>query len=861
MCWDIYEMSEILFMNASRFKGWLNSLCRGFKNKIINSPLYWRTLIMLLFIALLVKCAIIYFSYKNLNPRENVISYLVSDIIILFFCHLLTTVNYWIKKRWIRLINDIIILIILLLYIIDLFTIFVFHSRVAIIDVFALWSNGSSGFDWMIRRRIFIIVLTGIIVFLLVQSKIVGLKKSWKNTLLVFSGCTVVYAIFLCIIAYSNININYVDNIIALNIQKIKNTNQNLNQEEEIMEDKEIDKWYSIESIQWEWKDLNVILVFAESLSAIDSANAGWNDNMSKFDQIQKDWITFPNFIANWTTSDTAHIATLLWVIPLVNMMKWNTPYSWYKLKMDPLPEFLNKQWYMTTFISAVSLDFLKQRDFLSLAWFQKIIWEEEFENNKKYTFNSAPDGDLYDRVLQEVQVQTWKYFIWLQTISYHKPYNTPWWNTESLALQYADGELFRFYQELQKIWFFDNWILVIMWDHRKMNSVEEWEPEKIGPNRYMKSVATVVWSWIQSQTINPNIIQHMDVYNSLKRLLWHWNVDVDSIYNDVFTQKTNRSRGVTNSKFFEDNRYTVSSQSGDIFPFKNISSLPKDSSIYDYFSSYLSYEFWDNNEDEDINKIKYIWHRWAIENAPENTLESFLAANELWADWIEFDVSYTKDYENVVVHWDLLYASNCNKQKIQNLNFDWIQSNCTIKNGEKYLKLQKMLELIDWLFDYYFLEIKVYDEKLWAQQALDAIQTVKDLNMQDRVIFISYSDAAREVFDSDPDITYWWDTFDVNDLDFIWENNSKYFLAPYDMLTPEIVQKARDLWKEVVTYTVNETWDFQAMKDLWVNIIMSDKVDLLQKYNTERHYPIPHSLENLNLKKSSELITEDFVD
>jgi hypothetical protein len=28
------------------------------------------------------------------------------------------------------------------------------------------------------------------------------------------------------------------------------------------------------------------------------------------------------------------------------------------------------------------------------------------------YAFESAPDGDLYDRVLQEVQSQTGKYFI-----------------------------------------------------------------------------------------------------------------------------------------------------------------------------------------------------------------------------------------------------------------------------------------------------------------------------------------------------------------------------------------------------------------------------------------------------------------
>jgi hypothetical protein len=97
-----------------------------------------------------------------------------------------------------------------------------------------------------------------------------------------------------------------------------------------------------------------------------------------------------------------------------------------------------------------------------------------------------------------------------------------------------------------------------------------------------------------------------------------------------------------------------------------------------------------------------------------------------------------------------------------------------------------------------------------------------------------------------------------MDDLDFIWENNSKYFLTSYDLLTPEIVQKAKDLWKQVVTYTVNETWDFQAMKDLWVNIIMSDRIDLLQEYNNMRHYTVSHTPEKLNLKKSSEVITED---
>ena len=831
----------------------IKSIFLWIKNKIKNSPLYWRTLIILLLLALIIKWVIIYFSYENLNPRENVISYLASDIPIIFLSHLLIIINYWIKSRVFRLINDTIVFAVLLLYIIDMFTILTFHSRVALVDIFMLWSSGSSWFDWIIGKWLLIFITVSFFTFFLVQSKTKIFKKSGKNMIVSFSIFTFIYALFYAVILISKIDVNYVKDIISLNIQNFQYDDMELNDAEEINSD---DNWYKVEKIRGEWKDLNIILVFAESISAIDSANAGWNNKMPWFDRIQDEWINFTQFITNWTTSDTAHISTLLWVMPLRNIRVGNSPYSGYKLKMKALPDYLNSQWYMTTFISTASLNFLKQRDFLSWAWFQKIIWEEEFTGSEIYTFDSAPDRDLYDRVLQEIQIQTWKYFIGLQTISFHKPYNTPLWKTEDLALRYSDEELFRFYQWLQKIWFFDNWILVIVWDHRKMNAVEEWESERFGPNRYTRAVATVVWSWIVPWTVNSNIIQHTDFYNSLKRLVWNGYVDVDSVYNDIFTQQTNRNRWITNSSVYVENWYTISTLSWDALLFKNLSNLPVNNDpMYGYFSSYASFEFWDEEGVTNPNPMKFIWHRWAIEDSPENTLESFLAAKELWADWIEFDVSYTKDHKNVVVHWETLYASNCKNRKIWNLRLDRIQKNCTIKNWEKYKELQKMLEVIDWLFDYYFLEIKVYDEKLWAEQALDAIQTVKDLNMQDRVIFISYSDAAREVLDSDPDIIYWWDTFDMNDLDFIWENNSKYFLTSYDLLTPEIVQRARDLWKEVVTYTVNETWDFQAMKDLWINIIMSDRIDLLQEYNSTRHYPLPHSVEKLNLKKSSGLI------
>ena len=124
-------------------------------------------------------------------------------------------------------------------------------------------------------------------------------------------------------------------------------------------------------------------------------------------------------------------------------------------------------------------------------------------------------------------------------------------------------------------------------------------------------------------------------------------------------------------------------------------------------------------------------------------------------------------------------------------------------------------------------------------------------------LIFISYSDTAKETLNSDPDIIYGRDTYNVTDLNFIWENNSKYFLVPQDMITPEIVEKAKAIWKEVVTYTVNETWDFQTMKNLWIDIILTDRIDLLQFYDNIV-IPLLSPQEQMKLKKSSKTSSED---
>jgi hypothetical protein len=88
-----------------------------------------------------------------------------------------------------------------------------------------------------------------------------------------------------------------------------------------------------------------VILVLAESFSTVDSKRAGGlYDNFPLFDKIQKDGITFTNFMANGCTSETAHIAILQGVEPRqLPVDRIEKEYYSYASYTDALPVFFNK--------------------------------------------------------------------------------------------------------------------------------------------------------------------------------------------------------------------------------------------------------------------------------------------------------------------------------------------------------------------------------------------------------------------------------------------------------------------------------------------------------------------------------------
>lgn len=796
-----------------------------------STPFFGRTIVVLSFFFLLIKQIFIFFSYGEVFSEitwgasiVHYFGYFVSDFLVCLVLLGLVTINILVKKTPIKIINNIIISAIFLLFVLDIFTMYFFQSRISILDMNQFINPSLGNFSWMIFSVLFVLSAVTVFTFFFVQSRY--FKKNKKMLLAVY--------FLLFSIACFGVGMyapawfaSIPDNVLSLNFSAIQQTFWQLS-------DKNIPNIYQKFFTKKKWLDkkTNIIVVFAESLSPIDSLRVGGvNNNLPYFDLIQKEGSTFTNFIANGCTSDTAHIWLLLWIEPLKLIWSQIASYSGYKTYTDSLPNFFATQWYTPIFISAVNLDFLNQKSFLSGIGFSHIIGEEAFTEKKKYVFDAAPDHELYNKTLETIKQQNTPYFMVLQSISFHKPYNTPYGTNQKNALRYADKSLFYFYLQLKKSGFFNNGILLVVSDHRKMEPLENKEKEALGDYRYTKWLATIVGTGIAPGGIHTNIIQHTDIFYGLKQFAGEWLVTLSKLFNDIFSSSKKRDRGIVYCRYFQNNnKYTIVSWSGGKI-FNNLSEIAiSHKFIYQYLSSYISFQQWSWVVLSGKNNMVVIAHQWSPLQAPENSLEWFLLAKENGAHGIELDVSQTKDKQNIVIHGERMRATSCGKNYIVgNHTREELKTKCPLKNGEPLLTLEEMLQAVDGLFDYYFVEIKVYNPKDAEQQTIAAIQTVQKLGMQDRVIFTSYDKQATYIIGAYKNIIAGRDTYTIEELTTLPNMNHQYYLMPQDLIKETTPQEVDDIGKKLVIYTVNTTGDLEKLYRQWVRIVMTDDVPLIK--------------------------------
>ncbi len=595
--------------------------------------------------------------------------------------------------------------------------------------------------------------------------------------------------------------------------------------------DKTYEQYYK--KFTWLNAKPDIIVVFAESFSSIDSEYAGWSQNLlSWFDTIARDGTFYTNFISNGCTSDSAHIALLQWIEP------WETDntqqeYTRYKSYALWLPAYLATQGYSSTFVSTAPLGFLNQKDFLVWLQFDTIIGNEAFTKQKKYVFRAAPDQALYQQA-QKVLLEphTKPQFVVLETISSHKPYDTPLGNDEVSAFRYSDGQLLEFYRQLQSMHYFDHGILVVVGDHRKMQAMGYDEIERRGKAAYGKAVLAIVWKDIPAWVIAKKPLQHWDLFSSLKRLTTSGWVILHQYYNDAFAPYQWRDAAIRYCQFV-DRQYVASRQDG-----TSRTITPTQRNDYAaYIRSYYEFQQWKKYNTGDMSSwvtvpVTYPWliriaHQGYTVQSPPNSFDAYKAAKSVGAEWIEMDISFTRDGYPIVMHWPQIGRTKCTKaigkKLISDFDLQEMKDTCTLYNGQPILTLQEMLEKTQNMFQWYFVDIKVNfnDQRKYIWPML---KSIKALGLEEKIMFSSTDADVNYELWSTRGIIAGWEVFDPITLEEPLQSNVPFILIPENIANPEVVTQIIAARKQPIVYTVNTSTSLRQLYDWGVRFILTDK-------------------------------------
>ncbi len=646
--------------------------------------------------------------------------------------------------------------------------------------------------------------------------------------------------IILLLSALSNAKIDlypYSQNLIPLQTRILRSTTNSSS-----------DKHYTDYSIvaKGQNKQANIIVLFAESRSAIDSLRAWWLYNhFPNFDQIQEDGLTFTNFLAHGCTSDASHIAFLQWTEPWITTLS-GSAYEKYKNHRWYLPAYFQNEGYNTQFFSTVSLDFLDQRSYIEKLWFDTIRGEESFEEFPTYVFDAASDTYLYEKTITQLQTSDKPLFFVLQNVSGHHPYNTPYGSTFQDAMRYSAASFATFYDALQENNFFDDGYLIVFSDHRKIAPLTREEFQHFGRSAYNRGVATIIWPDIQPNTFTDTPYQHIDFYHGLKLLINDGGVAIPSVTNDPFASYTGRDRSVRYCQY-ADPRYYITEQDGTT----NIRTQSDNTAAKRYIAAY---EQWHNQTRsitqanqtipdilEETN-ITLVAHQWSPIDHPANSIVAMRQASEQWARGVEFDVSRTTDGYHVVVHgpdMGSIQCENIQKPYIYQYSFAELRADCTLSNGDAILTLSEMLEKLEWLFDYVFVDIKVYEESDALVQAQDIVAILQQFDRNQAIHPIAYNKTvANYLLDHSDQIAVGRDSYDF-DLPSIHDSGIQSYLLGLQFIDQENYPAIQNSSIPVFAYTVRSYEDMAQVLDSGIrNILVADMNDAIAYIN--RYYQNP---------------------
>jgi phosphoglycerol transferase MdoB-like AlkP superfamily enzyme len=161
----------------------------------------------------------------------------------------------------------------------------------------------------------------------------------------------------------------------------------------------------------------------------------------------------------------------------------------------NTLPSYMKSKNYHSAFLTTGNLSFMGKGAWLDGLGFDEVEGHEHpfYNGMPRMHFDAANDDALYARAKQwmeqSAQASKRPFFLVLETVSTHQPYQHPITGERTLqsVVKYADQALSSFVQNLENSGYFDSGYLFITGDHRAMVPLSSQELKLFGDRAYAR--------------------------------------------------------------------------------------------------------------------------------------------------------------------------------------------------------------------------------------------------------------------------------------------------------------------------------------------------------------------------------------
>ena len=226
--------------------------------------------------------------------------------------------------------------------------------------------------------------------------------------------------------------------------------------------------------------------------------------------------------------------------------------------------------------------------------------------------------------------------------------------------------------------------------------------------------------------------------------------------------------------------------------------------------------------------KLEITAHRGVCSEAPENTMPAFKAAVDIKADWIELDVTQTKDGVLVVFHDRDLSRITGRPDKIWDMSYEELtRLNVAGKWGPSFrnTRIPSLEEVLDYCKDKIRLDIEIKVNDHQTQDFIPSILSlIRDKGMTEQCMITSFDYGCLQLvklLEPSMETGYISSKAIAQPEIFCSADN---FVLSIDLIEPEAVDRIHALGKKVMVWTVNDEYSVEKCRKAGADNLITDK-------------------------------------